>query len=127
MSRTRRKNTTELGREGENLAAGYLEEKGYVILERNWYDNHRELDMVAKKDNKIVFVEVKTRMAGSPELPFEVIDRKKHRLLTEAANAYIEKKKIEREARFDVIFVIFHSDHTEINHVEEAIFPEIRP
>ena len=126
MGRTKRKNTTEMGREGETLAANYLKDKGYDILERNWFDNHRELDMVARKDNNIVFVEVKTRMADSPELPFETIDRKKRRLLTEAANAYIEKKKIELEARFDVIFVVFHSKHTEINHIEEAIFPEIK-
>ena len=65
----------ELGKWGEDTAAAFLEEKGYQIIERDWKSGHHDLDIVAKEDNTLVIVEVKTRRSrlfGDPE---EAIDR----------------------------------------------------
>ena len=51
----------EIGKEGEELAARYLEEKQYTILEQNWRYRHREIDIIASRDNLIIIVEVKVR------------------------------------------------------------------
>jgi len=119
------KKPTEAGRYGEELAASHLCSKGYRILERNWHDRHREIDIVAIKGDRLVFVEVKTRRSDSPELPFESITRRKQHLLVQAAHAYIEKTGIDLKARFDVISVICHPDRNEIDHIEDAIYPDI--
>lgn len=116
---------TEAGRYGEELAAVHLCNQGYRILERNWHDRHREIDIIAIKDDRLVFVEVKTRRFDSPEPPFESITTRKQRLLVEAAHSYIIKTGIDLKARFDVISVICHSDHNEIDHIENAIYPDI--
>ena len=60
----------DLGHKGEDMAAKYLQEQGYFILERNWMNKGRkELDIIATKDDVIVFVEVKTRKVGSVTTP----------------------------------------------------------
>ena len=51
----------DLGKAGENAAVAYLEQKGYLIRDRNWRKGHFELDIVAAKDNELIVVEVKTR------------------------------------------------------------------
>ena len=53
-------NHNELGKWGEEYAANYLEKKGYELLERNWFFNKAELDIIARKDDQLVVVEVKT-------------------------------------------------------------------
>ena len=69
----------ELGRWGEDLAAAFLEEKGYELIERDWKSGHHDLDIVAKDGSTLVIVEVKTRrnrLYGNPE---EAIDYRKRR------------------------------------------------
>ena len=51
----------DLGKWGEDLAADYLRDKGYVIIDRDWKSGHHDLDIVAKEDETLVIVEVKTR------------------------------------------------------------------
>lgn len=51
----------DLGKAGENAAVAYLEQKGYLIRNRNWRKGHFELDIVAAKDNELIVIEVKTR------------------------------------------------------------------
>ena len=60
----------ELGKWGEDLAAAYLEQKGYTIMERDWKSGRRDIDIIARDGNIVVFVEVKTRRSsvfGEPE------------------------------------------------------------
>ena len=52
---------SQIGIWGEEVAAEYLREQGYVILERDWHSGHRDIDIIARKDEFVVFVEVKTR------------------------------------------------------------------
>ncbi|MFH1005828.1 MAG: YraN family protein [Bacteroidota bacterium] len=88
----------DIGKLGEDLAVKYLMKEGYVILNRNWHFGKEELDIVARKDDFIVFVEVKTRASNAFGYPEEFVTRKKQKHLIKVANAYIEKKKSDNES-----------------------------
>lgn len=113
----------DLGREGEQLAAEYLEAQGYMILERNWHFSHREIDIVARSGNEIVVVEVKTRTAPVRELPEQAVNRQKQRFLISAANAYVRCFHISMDVRFDMVIVVFYRGSPEISHIRNAFYP----
>jgi uncharacterized protein (TIGR00252 family) len=105
---------------GEGVAAAYLREKGYVILERDWHSGHRDIDIIAQKDDTIVFVEVKARRTsdfGSPEL---AVDYKKQQHLLRAINHYVSYRRLEFPWRFDVISIVgMPGQQPEIKHIED--------
>ena len=97
----------DLGRKGEDMAAEYLQHEGYCILARNWVNKGRkELDIVATKDDVVVFVEVKTRSTSDLASPEITIPPSKRRNLAAAINHYIKSNYVEYDFRFDVITVI---------------------
>ncbi len=111
--------TTSIGRSAETLAKGYLEQKGYQTLRQNYRSGPREIDLIMKSADTIVFVEVKARSKTHFGTPGEFVTLAKRRLLTLAAEAYlIEEKLLDSPARFDVIEV-YLSDNS-INHIENA-------
>ena len=96
----------ELGKWGEDLAADYLQRKGYTIIERDWKSGKRDLDIIAQDGNVIVFVEVKTRrnrLYGEPE---ESVDYHKLQNLQQAISHYVKFKHIHQEIRFDIISIV---------------------
>ena len=116
---------TNFGAIGEDLAISFLENKGYVILEKNWRINHKEIDVIARDCNTIVIVEVKSRSTlvfGEPE---EAVGAKKQKLLIEAAEAYLMQNNIDLEVRFDIISIVKAKNKYEIKHIESAFYPEI--
>jgi len=111
------------GKEGEELAAQYLRDQGYRIRERNWVLGHREVDIIAEKEDLLIIAEVKTQKDhrfGSPE--FRVIKPKQENLI-QAANRYIQKKGLDREVRFDILSVIINDAGEEVHHIEAAFSP----
>jgi putative endonuclease len=106
----------ELGKQGEERAAAYLASRGYEILERNWRCGHLELDLICRREDFLVMVEVKTRRTKE-EYPDELLNRKKRKNLLTAANAYAKGKGIQTEIRFDLILITGE----EIEHIQEAI------
>ncbi|MFO7618010.1 MAG: YraN family protein [Bacteroidales bacterium] len=115
----------DLGREGERLAAEYLERLGMVILERNWRFGHKEIDLIAREGNDLVIVEVKTRTAPVRESPEQAIPREKRRLLVSAANAFVRFRRIPLDVRFDVVNVVFDRGTAEVTHIREAFYPTL--
>jgi len=113
----------EIGIEGEETAARYLEEKKYTILERNWRYRHREIDIIASLDNMIIIVEVKVRKFIGGERLEEHINRKKQRYLISAANTYMLKRKLDRGVRFDIILFTGESGDFTLEHIEDAFSP----
>lgn len=108
------------GKQGEALAIRFLIDNDYHILETNWRLGHLEADIIARKDNYIVFVEVKTRSSdlyGSPEI---FVDRRKQRSYIRLANAYILQNNRQEEARFDIITVILGLGQCKIEHIPHA-------
>jgi putative endonuclease len=114
----------DLGHWGEEKAADYLMTRGYRILHRDWRYGHRDIDIVAMKDNVIAIVEVKTRRNNVFMEPELAVDRRKVRSLMIAANAYVKAFRIDNELRFDIISVTgTGNDDCEINHIESAFMP----
>jgi len=96
---------TQTGQAGENAAAVYLEQQGWVILERNCRFPGGEIDIIAQDGKELVFVEVKTRKGQRFGHPFEAVDSRKRQRLVKAALAYMSEQGLEMAARFDVIAV----------------------
>ena len=109
-----------LGRQGETIAASYLSSKGYEILHTNWYFEKKELDIIARDQDVLVFVEVKTRINEVFEKPDDLISNRKIRFIVEAADAYIKQFNLDLKARFDVIIVILGAGKPVIEHFERA-------
>jgi len=114
------------GATGEEIAANYLEKKGYTILFRNWRYMQKELDLVAQFKNELIIVEVKTRMVGSLVSPLEAVNLKKQRFIITAANAFIEKHDVNLEVRFDIITVVYNFNNYIVEHIENAFYPKVR-
>lgn len=119
----------EFGKRGEEAAARFLEQKGYIILERDWHygRSKSDLDIIAKTPDEgtIVFVEVKTRQPDEPVDPRLSINRKKIHHLGRNADNYIKFTNATERTRFDVIFVFVdkETDDTTIEHIEDAFNP----
>ena len=111
----------QIGGYGENIVAGYLQAKGYSILETNYVQpNIGEIDIVAKQGDYIVFVEVKYRRNLRFGRPAEAITKQKIKNLRNCAEYYLyEKVNSNALCRFDVIEV-FGKEKVEINHIVDA-------
>jgi len=92
------------GLAGEAAVARYLREKGYELLASRWRCRLGEIDLVAKKGDRISFVEVKLRKSGSRSLPREAVDCKKQAKLRAAAKLFIARypQYAEHYMQFDV-------------------------
>jgi putative endonuclease len=111
----------ELGKWGEDVAASYLERLGYTILERDWKSGHRDLDIIAREGDIVVFVEVKTRRNRDFTDPEMAVDYQKIRHLQQAANHYIKFRHIDNDIRFDIITVVGTMNETpSIEHIKDA-------
>jgi putative endonuclease len=113
----------EKGDEGEALAATFLEEAGYTIVERNWKYERFEVDLIAQLDNTIVFVEVKTRYSNTYGEPWEAVNKAKRKKICASADAYIQQYDIDHEPRFDIISIIKSDGSCSIVHLEDAFWP----
>jgi len=114
-----------LGNLGEERAQEYLLSKGYEILHTNWRCGKLELDIVAKKDDWLVIVEVKTRSTETFEHPEEAINLNKIRNLVNAAHQYIFQFDWNGYTRFDVISVIPHGNEFNLDHIEDAFLAPV--
>lgn len=110
------------GDEGEALAAKFLSDLGYQILERNYRFDRGEIDIIAKENDTLVFVEVKKRENlefGEPEY---AITKRKISQVSKVALGYFSEKEIgEVETRFDVIAILeYPGEPPIINHYKDA-------
>ena len=112
-----------VGKQGEDLAAHYLLEKGFEILERNWRFEKKEIDIIARKGNIVAIVEVKTRSTAYFGRPEEFVTKAKQKFLVHAADAYAQLLDFDAEIRYDIVAIVLNSNHTEINHIEDAFIP----
>lgn len=92
------------GKQFEDQAALFFEDHGFSVLDRNWRAGHKEIDLIVRKDNTIVFVEVKASLSDKFGHPVERVDKAKIRHLTNAAQQYVLEKRISGcDLRFDVV------------------------
>ena len=113
-----------VGTWGEELAAAYLYEKGYVILERDWHSSHRDIDIIAQNSEWLVFVEVKTRSTDVIANPIQAVNWKKQRNLVRSINHYLQYRHIEKPWRFDVITIVGSpGKEPKIEHIKNFQLP----
>jgi len=113
-----------LGRKGEDMAAEFLQEHGYCILERNWMNmGKKELDIICTKDEVCVFVEVKTRRVGSATTPIEAVNARKQHRICLAADSYLKEHHIDSCSRFDVVCIVYDGEFSSVEHIEDAFRP----
>ncbi len=118
------KEKRELGIWGENLAAKYLADHGYTILDRNARTPYGEIDLVAREKDVTVFVEVKTRSSNSFGYPEEAVTPAKQAHFLAAVQAYIQAHpELDGDWRLDVIAVRRYPTGRSpgIRHFENAI------
>ncbi len=97
-------NRVRTGRSYEQQAAQFFTDQGFEILDQNWQASHKEIDLVARKDDLVVFVEVKAARSDKFGHPIEKLSRKKISNLAEAARRYLHEKQIRNcDIRFDVV------------------------
>ncbi len=111
-------NKRSLGTEKEALACVFLESKGFHIVEKNFRCRFGEIDIIAKKENMLVFVEVKYRKNAKQGHPEEAVDWRKQRVIRKVGEYYLCKSKlgIYQPCRFDVIAI----EGEAIRHYEHA-------
>ena len=110
----------ELGKKGEQLAVDFLLKNDYQILEKNYRYLKAEVDIIAKKKDTVIAVEVKTRTSDYFGNPQDFVNPKKIKLLVAAMDYYVVQQDLDVEVRFDIIAIITNFKHTKIEHIEDA-------
>ena len=113
----------DTGIKGEELAATFLENNGYSILEKNWRFKNLEADIIATVGTLLVIAEVKTRKSNYFGEPETFVNKQKQKNLIKAAQEYIQRNQLDLEVRFDIISIILGDGQMKINHIERAFYP----
>ena len=109
------------GKRGEDLAAAYLSEEGYRILDRNYRCIVGEIDIVAEEGETLVFAEVKSRRSFAYGAPQLAVSREKQKKMSKVALHYLaEKHQRHRTARFDVVAVNLQTTESRIELIRNA-------
>ena len=121
-SRTRedRQEAKSFGEQGEQMAARYLEDLGYVIVDRNYRKGHQEADIIALDHGELVFIEVKTRSNDAFFSPENAVNHQKRLNIIKVANGYAQKHQRKEPVRFDIVAIVLNDNGTEIKHIKDA-------
>lgn len=113
---------------GENSVCTYLKHRGYKILDRNYSNYFGEIDIIAKKGEYVIFVEVKTRKSDDYGNPADAVNYTKQQKIYRTAQSYILENNLDADYRFDIVEVmykptVFGGFKTyKINHIENAFW-----
>lgn len=108
----------EKGKEGELKAGNFLKTKGYEIVARNYRHKRSEIDLIVRKENWLVFVEVRMRNSTAFGHPEETISEAKRKKVMEGAAHYLEETKWAGNVRYDIVAI----SKNEIVHFEDAFY-----
>jgi len=114
-------NRRSLGDRGEDLAAASLKKQGYKILERNYRTPLGEIDLIARHQKALVFIEVKTRTSDRFGAGQEAVHHAKQARLRKLADYYLKQKRLgEVEVRFDVVGILWGEGKPQIEVIQGA-------
>lgn len=101
------KRNKKIGQLGEKITVDFLKNKNYILLDKNFTSRWGEVDLIFKKDNKIHFIEVKTRVGNKKGKPFEAINFYKIRSLRRCIDYYLLKKNLkDYKLSLDIVSII---------------------
>ncbi len=112
----------QLGKEGEALAVNFLIKEGYIILERNYRFDKAEVDIIARQEETLAVVEVKTRSSTTFGNPQDFVKPEQIKRLVKAVDAYISDKELKVDVRFDIIAIVKAKGQLEIEHLKNAFY-----
>jgi len=112
----------ELGKKGEQLAVDYLISKGYTIVQRNYRFQKAEVDIIAKKEDNLAIIEVKTRSTIDFGNPQDFVKPKQIQRLVKAVNEYVNVNNLDVEVRFDIVAIVRQGKGFNIEHLENAFY-----
>lgn len=115
-----RRESLEFGKMGEQMAARYLTDQGYIIIEHNYRRGHLEIDLIALDKDELVIVEVKCRAYDTILQPEDAVDHKKRLALIRLANEYVKTHGRRENVRFDIVSIISNDKCSEIKHLKNA-------
>jgi putative endonuclease len=115
-------NHNELGKKGEKLATDFLLKNGYEIIIRNYTYQKAEVDIIAKKENVLVIVEVKTRTSANFGDPQEFLKPKQMQRIIKAVDFFVNDNEINTEVRFDIIAIVLNKKGMSLEHLEDAFY-----
>ena len=115
-----RQEAKEFGETGEQMAARYLEDQGYVILDRNYRRGHKEVDIIALDHGELAMVEVKTRTSEGVFAAEQAVDHRKRQNIIRVANNYVRRYHRTEPLRFDIIAIVGSGATAEIRHTKNA-------
>lgn len=108
----------ELGRIGEDAATAFLESRGYEILKRNVRRRDAEIDIIARRQDVLAFIEVKTRRSSVFGEPAEAVTRRKQQKIRGLAMELLAGGMHAPVVRFDVIEVRYREGLASVRHME---------
>ncbi len=108
-----------LGKRGEDVAASFLKNNGFIIIQRNYRQKIGEIDIIARQDGWLVFIEVKARKSVRFGQPFEAVTQAKQAQIGKVALDYMTRNKLhDQPVRFDVISILFNRNgEADIEHL----------
>ena len=110
----------ELGKEGEDLAVTHLLKNGYKIVARNFRYQKAEVDIIARKNDVLAVIEVKTRSTPDFGDPQNFVKQKQINSLVKAIDHFVNEHNLEVNVRFDIVAIIKNKAGTRIEHLEDA-------
>lgn len=113
--------TTSIGRNGEDMARQYLEQKGMRFREKNYKRRHGEVDLIMDDGQWLVFVEVKTRRTLAYGMPAEAVTPYKQKHIRYCAEIYFFEHHIQsRPTRFDIVEILILHGKAKFHHIKDA-------
>ncbi|OPL19214.1 MAG: hypothetical protein AVO35_11590 [Candidatus Aegiribacteria sp. MLS_C] len=117
---------SDLSAEAESFVCGWLEERGWSVLCRNFRTRRAEIDLIAAREDITAFVEVKFAGDGSRTIALEKIDSVKQSRIVRGALAYLSANPASGQVRFDVAVVRGSSGDMRMGeYIEDAFRPGI--
>lgn len=113
----------EMGDKGEAYAVQWFLWHDYTIEQKNWRTGRLEVDIIARKDKSLVFVEVKTRGSDWYSEPETAVDLAKQKAMMKVAAAYVAQTNHQGPIRFDVVAVVLAPHLRKLLHIPDAFFP----
>ncbi len=116
-------NNQQIGKMGEDIAANFLNDNGFTLLERNWRHKHYEIDIIVSKNNLLHIIEVKTRNSLGFGYPEESIGKAKMQFLKNAACSYQYQHPQWKYLQFNIISIILEKEQLkELYFIEDVYY-----
>lgn len=111
----------DLGRSGEKKAADHLKKLGYFLVETNYKTPFGEIDIIARDQDVLCFIEVKTRSGVQKALPRQAVNRDKQQKIIQTASFFLKERQLfDQRARFDVMEMVWSNGNWQIQFIPNA-------